>query len=400
MNLTNRTLFIADNLEVMRSLDDECVDLIYLDPPFNSGRQHEASAGSKAEGASFKDSWTEADVNPEWHNDLAEKNPATCAVIHAAKLTHGESMKAYLLMLSIRMIEMHRVLKSTGSIYLHCDPTASHYLKLIMDSIFGKKHFRNEIVWKRRGASTSSTNNFGRIHDNILFYVKKDIATWNKQYEAHNSQYIKKNFRHHDNHGQYRINNLINIKTSKGESGQTWRGINPTDAGQCWAVSRKRGYAKYIEKHFIPNYSQITSIHGRLNALDKAGLIYWPKKGVMPSIKQYLAGTPGRPAQDIITNIKMGPKRAERTGYPTQKPVALLERIIQASSNEGDMVLDPFCGCATTCIAAELLDRQWVGIDISDSTEKLAKIRFKEEVDTQLPLFKPPVDINVKRSLQ
>ena len=399
MNLTNRTLFIADNLEVMRSLDDECVDLIYLDPPFNTKKQYQAPIGSRAEGASFKDIWNDEDVNPDWHDDLTEKNPATCAVIHAAKLTHGESMKAYLIMLGVRLLEMHRILKSTGSIYLHCDPTASHYLKMIMDSIFGKNNFRNEIIWKRRGASNNSTNKFGRIHDTILFYtINKNKAAWNPQYEVHNKDYIKKSYSSHDAHGQYRNDPLTQQGTNQGESSQPWHNFNPANTGRVWAAPIRGSNAKYIEKHFIPNYRQITSVHERLDALNKAGLICQPNKGEMPSLKRYLASNHGRPTQDIITNINFGPKRTERTGYPTQKPVALLERIIKASSNEGDLVLDPFCGCATTCIAAEKLNRQWVGIDISESTEKLAKIRFKEEVDTQMPLFKPPVNINVQRT--
>ena len=192
MNLTNRTLFIADNLEVLRGIDSECVDLIYLDPPFNSKRKYEAANNSIASGASFKDVWNDDDVNSEWETEIAEHNPYLYQLIQIAESIYDKSMKAYLLMLSIRMIEMHRILKPTGSIYLHCDPTASHYIKLIIDAIFGKKHFRNEIVWQRTGSNNSSNNSFGRIHDNILFYVKKDIATWNKQYEAHNSQYIKK----------------------------------------------------------------------------------------------------------------------------------------------------------------------------------------------------------------
>ena len=399
MKPINRTLFIADNLEVMRSLDDECVDLIYLDPPFNTKKQYQAPIGSRAEGASFKDIWKDEDVNPDWHDDLTEKNPATCAVIHAAKLTHGESMKAYLIMLGVRLLEMHRILKPTGSIYLHCDPTAGHYLKLIMDSIFGKENFQNEVIYKRRGANTSSTNKFGLLHDTIFFYIKKkNQSTWNTQYETHEENYLKKSYRHHDNHGIHKHDPLNQQGISKGESGQPWRNINPTEKRQYWAVPRTGAYAKYIEEHFIPNYRQISSIHARLDALDKAELIYWPKKGKVPLLKRYLDSSPGRPTQDIITNIKMGPRRTERTGYPTQKPLALLERIIKASSNEGDLVLDPFCGCATTCIAAEKLDRQWIGIDISESAEKLARIRFQELAE-DMPILKQNININIQRSI-
>ena len=364
MNLTNRTLYIADNLEVLRGIDSECVDLIYLDPPFNSKRKYEAAKKSIASGASFKDVWDDDDVNSDWFDEVAKHNPHLYQLIQISESIYDKSMKSYLLMLSIRMIEMYRVLKSTGSIYLHCDPTASHYIKLIMDSIFGKQNFINEIVYKRTGSNNSSTNSFGRIHDTILFYIKGGKATWNSQYEAHDPKHIKNFYRHQDTHGQYGHATLICYQ-SKGEAGQPWHNIDPAKSGSAWNAPRRGEYAKYIEENFIPNYRQITSVHKRLDALDKAGLIYWPKKGKIPRLKFYLDGSQGRVSQDIITNIKIGSKHSERIGYPTQKPLALLELFIKSSSNKGDLVLDPFCGCATTCVASELLDRQWVGIDIS-----------------------------------
>ena len=399
MNLTNRTLFIADNLEVMRGIDSDCVDLIYLDPPFNSKKDYEAADNSIAAGASFKDVWDDDDVNSEWETEITEYNSHLYQLIQVSESLYDKSMKAYLLMLSIRMIEMHRILKPTGSIYLHCDPTASHYLKLVMDVVFEKSNFRNEIIWQRRSAHNSSPKNYGRIHDTIFFYSKnKKNAKWNRQYDPHSKAYIKKNYCNSDKNGRYRLTPLIQQGVNQGESSLPWRNFSPASIGKYWAAPLTGTYAQYIEKYLIPNYKQIKSVHDRLNALDEVGVIHYPKNGGNPRIKQYLDGTPGRPNQDIITNIKMGAKCNERTGYPTQKPIALLERIIKTSSNEGDLVLDPFCGCATACVAAENLDRQWVGIDISNHTEKLAKIRFKKEVDTQMPLFKPTVNINVQRT--
>ncbi len=397
MNIKNRTLYIADNLNIMRNIDPEIIDLIYLDPPFNTKKKYKAPIGSKAEGASFKDIWTDEDVKHEWYGEVAEQNPELYQVIQAAETLYDKSMKIYLMAMAIRLFEMHRILKPTGSIYLHCDPTASHYLKMVMDSIFGKENFQNEVIWKRT-STHNDPGRFGRIHDTLLFYTKKDNATWNSQYEAHDPKYIKKSYCHQDARGRYRVGDLTGAGTSKGESGQPWRGVNPTDTGRHWAVPRTNAYAEYIEKHFIPNYRQISSIHDRLNALDEAGLIYWPKKGTIPRLKGYLDSSPGRPLQDIIADIKMGSKATERTSYPTQKPLALLECITKASSNEGDMVLDPFCGCATACVAAENLGRQWVGIDMSESAEVITKLRLQDEVDKGTDLWNPIEDVTVSRT--
>ena len=285
----------------------------------------------------------------------------------------------YLIMMSTRLLEMGRILKDTGSIYLHCDSTASHYLKLVMDSIFGTGNFRNEVIWKRTSAH-NDPGRFGRIHDTLLFYVKGPSATWNLQYETHEENYIAKAYRHQDDRGRYRIGDLTGSGTSEGESGQPWRNVDPTDIGRHWAAPRTGAYSEYIESHFIPNYRQISGVHDRLNALDEANLIYWPDRGAMPSIKRYLAASPGRPLQDIIVDInQLGATAKERTGYPTQKPLALLERIIKASSNPGDVVFDPFCGCATTMVAADRLQRSWMGIDISPKAAELVVKRIKDE---------------------
>ena len=378
MNFQNRTLFENDNLPILRALDADTVDLIYLDPPFNSNQDYAAPIGSEAAGAAFRDTWTLSDVNEAEHGELADREPALYAAIHAAGLTHGKSMKSYLIMMGLRMLEMRRALKETGSIYLHCDPTASHYLKLLMDAVFGRDNFRNEVVWKRTSAH-NDPGRFGRIHDILLYYVKGEGATWNAQYEAHDPEYVKKYYRNKDVRGRYSASDLTASGTRQGESGQSWRNIDPTTAGNHWRPPRTGAYAEYIEKRFIPNYRQITSVHDRLDILNEADLIYWPNNGTMPRLKRYLDASQGRALQDIIVEVK-GPGTKERTGYPTQKPLALLERIIKASSNSGDIVLDPFCGCATTCIAAEKLGRQWVGIDISPRAVELVRYRLEREL--------------------
>ena len=378
-NWKDKTIFIGDNLDIMRGMNSVSVDLIYLDPPFNSNRNYAAPIGSQAAGAAFKDTWSLSDVKIEEHGLIADINPALYQHIEASRLTHGKSMMAYLIMMGSRLLEIKRVLKDTGSIYLHCDSTASHYLKLVMDSIFGRDNFQNEVIWKRTSAH-NDPGRFGRIHDTLLFYVKGPGATWNLQYEAHEEGYIEKAYRHQDARGRYRVGDLTGPGTSEGESGEPWRNVDPTDIGRCWSAPRTGAYSEYIERHFIPNYRQISGVHDRLNALDEADLIYWPDRGTMPSLKRYLAASPGRPLQDIIVDInQLGSTAKERTGYPTQKPLVLLERIIKVSSNPGDVVFDPFCGCATTLVAADRLQRRWIGIDISPKAAELVVSRVQAD---------------------
>ena len=376
MNFQNRTLFVADNLEIMRGIDSETIDLIYLDPPFNTKKQYKAPVGSPAKNAKFKDIWTDADVEYEWVGEIAERYEDLYRIIQAAEMIYDKSMRIYLTAMTIRLIEMQRLLKDTGSIYLHCDPTASHYLKIVMDSIFGKQNFRNEIVWKTLGQSNS--NKYGRSHDIILYYIGGKTPSWNKEYESVSTEFTK-SFQYEDERGYYAIQGLTTWQgTSEGESGKQWREYDPAKRRLIWSVPLQGSYVDYIEKHFIPNYRQIKSVHARLDALDEAGLIHWPKNGKKPQLKRYLMGAKGHSLQDVVLGIRPAQGK-ERTGYPTQKPLALLERIIKASSNEGDMILDPFCGNGTTMVAAEHLGRQWVGIDISPSAEDITKLRLDEE---------------------
>ena len=302
-NIPNRTIFEGDNLDVMRGMNDGCVDLIYLDPPFNSNRNYAAPIGSKAAGAAFKDTWDLTDVDEAWHNEIAEIDLALYKVIDASQFSHGNGMKSYLIMMAVRLLEMRRILKSTGSIYLHCDPTASHYLKSLMDSVFGAANFRNEIVWAYRGGGVPKSD-FARKHDIVFRYGKTKDVIFNvdevrlpySQDSEDRLRYTARAFRSSGTYDNYRPN-------PKGKHPEDW----------------------------------------------------WVMQPIMPSSR-------------------------ERLGYPTQKPLALLDRIIKASSNEGDVVLDPFCGCATTCIAAERLDRQWIGIDLSPMAVKLVEQRARDEL--------------------
>ena len=378
MNVKNRTVFSNDNLPVLRGIDTESVDLIYLDPPFNSNRNYAAPIGSDAAGAAFKDTWTLSDVDNAWHGEIADREPALYQAIHAAELTHGKGMKSYLIMMAVRLLEMKRVLKKTGSIYLHCDPTASHYLKGLLDAVFGKDNFRNEIVWQRTNTH-SLGKQFGRVHDTILFYSKSKQKIWNDVYIEHDPEYLKKAYRHQDERGFFQVGDLTaGSVTEKGESGQPWRGIDPSLVGRNWSTPQKSAWPEGVKPP--DNYEKL-SVHEKLEALDAAGLIYWPPKGRVPRFKRYLSTSQGRRVHDVITDINpVASKSKERVGYPTQKPIALLERIIKASSNQGDLVLDPFCGCATTCVAAERLQRHWIGIDLSPRAVDLVRVRLENEI--------------------
>ena len=371
-NWASGTVWTGDNLRVLRGMNSESVDLIYLDPPFNSNRTYEAPIGSKAAGASFKDAWTLNDVDVCEHGELADRNPAAYSVIDAARQAHGKSMQSYLIFMAVRLFELHRVLKPTGSIYLHCDDAAGHWLRVLMDAVFGVSAFRNEIVWKRIG-NHNDAGRFGRTGDRLLFYGS-DIHRDGARIALFDSNAAK--YRRRDERGLYQDTDLTGPKTSDGESGQPWRGWNPTDIGRCWSVPRTGEYAEWIEANLIPGYRAEESILARLDMLHDAGLIVFTAKGT-PRLKRYLHANPGQIPPDVWTDIPpVNSQARERTGYPTQKPLALLERVINASSRKGDMVLDPFCGCATALVMADRLERRWAGIDLSPLAVKLVDERI------------------------
>ena len=351
-NFLNRTLWTGDNLDILRGMNDGCVDLIYLDPPFNSDRDYEAPIGGKAEGASFKDRWSMSDAKEVWHGEIAEAMPPLYRAIDAAGLTHGKRMKGYLIWMAVRLLEMERVLAPTGSIYLHCDDTASAYLKVLMDSIFGQANFRNEIVWKRT-SSRSDAKRYGRIHDMILFYSRGG-GTWNGAWQPLDDEYVRKFYRHEDARGAYMADNL----TAKGLSG----------GGYHYDFHGHDGPWRFPEH--------------RMREIEADDRIHFPDKaGGVPRKKRYLADSRGKAACDVITDIpNVSAAATENVDYPTQKPIALLRRLIEASTNPGDLVLDPFAGCATACVAAEQLGREWAGIDLSPLAATLVRHRLDREV--------------------
>ena len=372
-NFADKTIWTGDNLDILRGINSDSVDLIYLDPPFNSNRNYAAPVGSAAAGAAFKDTWTLSDLDVAWMGLIADEQPAMYKVLEAAGLTHGKGMQSYLCMMAVRLLEMRRVLKDSGSIYLHCDPTAGHYLKLVMDAVFGAEMFRNEIVWKRTG-SHGGSRRWGPIHDSILFYSVTDSYFWNGAYQEYDPAYLDRYYRFHDGKGRYRLVTLTGAGTRAGDSGRPWRGVDPTESGRHWAVPNAALRAAF------PGISlDGLATQGKLDLLDQAGLVYWPEKGSVPQQKRYVEDGSGVPIQDVVLDVlPIGSHARERVGYPTQKPLALLERIIEASSKEGYVVLDPFCGCATACVAADKLGRRWVGIDLSSKAIELVVERLRQ----------------------
>ena len=352
-NAANRTMWTGDNLDILRGLNNASVDLIYLDPPFNSNKTYSAPIGSKAAGAAFKDTWTLSDIDEAWHGEIAEQNPAVYAAIDAAGVAHGSGMKSYLIMMAVRLLELRRVLKPTGSLYLHCDPTANAYLRMLLDAVFGAANFRNEIVWKRT-SSHSDSRRWAHIHDTLLFYAGPTF-TWNPVHTPHDPRYVSKFYRFKDDRGVYRLHEVIRT-----------------------ASMGPRPNLSYEYKGYTPEWGW-RQIRPKIEALDKDGRLAWSKTG-RPYLKRYLHEQQGTPISSLVTDLPpISGSSLERVGYPTQKPLALLDRIITASSNVGDVVLDPFAGCATACVSAEILGRQWVGIDLSQLAATLVKSRLQDE---------------------
>ena len=365
--ITQNTLFYGDNLPILREhVSDESVDLIYLDPPFNSSRSYnvlfkeESGAESGAQITAFEDTWHwGADAERTYH-EIIQNAPSKVAVMLGAlrEFIGANQMMAYLVMMTARLIELHRVLKPTGSIYLHCDPTASHYLKVVLDTIFGAENFVNEIVWKRSDAkgdaSGQGAKHFGRVNDIILYYAKEaDSQTFKAQFTPMEDEYVEHWYRHADPDGRrYKLDNMLGPGgASKGNPQYEVMGVT-----RYWRYSKER-----------------------MEQLVKEGRVIQTKLGTVPMYKRYLDETKGVPLTTNWTDIRPIHGWAnEKLGYPTQKPLALLERIVQASSNEGDVVLDPFCGCGTAIAAAQKLNRRWIGIDVTHLSITLMKYRMKD----------------------
>ena len=358
MNINSKTIFTGDNLPIMRGMNSESVDLIYLDPPFNSKANYAAPIGSEAAGAAFKDTWTLSDVDITWLDLIEAKHPALNRVIHAA-MTNSD--KSYLIYMAVRLLEMKRILKDTGSVYLHCDPTMSHLLKLVMDAVFGKRNFRSEITWKRATSTQKGSQHrslrWGNNVDILLFYASSLSTSLSPEREL-TEQEIREKFDRVDENGRRYYDDSAHIWSSPNMGPRPnlcyeWRGfVNPHPSG--WRLSKERLEEEYQKGNIVIRPD------GKLER------------------RKYLEDYKGASYGNLWDDI-LPASGNERTGYPTQKPVALLDRIIKASSNEGDTVLDPFCGCATTLVAADRLQRDWIGIDISAKAAELVVERIRDD---------------------
>ena len=361
-------LYFGDNLTVLRErVADESVDLVYLDPPFNSQARYNVLFKSprddvaSAQVGAFLDfwSWETGEAEAAYHEILTTAGGDIATFVKALRSALGESdMMAYLVMMALRLIELRRVLRPTGSLYLHCDPTASHYLKILLDGIFGPDSFSAEIVW-RRTTGRSMARRWPRLHDTILHFARSlPDQCFNPAKAPLDPVWLERKYRYVDARGRYMLADLTGAGTRNGETGMVWRGIDPADIGQ----GRHWRYGP-----------------PRLDALDAEGMIHWPERGRYPALKHYLTAESGTVVGDLWVDIHvLGRTARERLGYPTQKPVALLDRIVRASSRPDDVILDPFCGCGTTVEAAEAAGRRWIGIDVSIHAIHVIEDRLRE----------------------
>ena len=407
LNVENRTLAIMDNLRFLRALNNECIDLIAIDPPFAAnetftGRprppiSEEEYAEEKALAESHgvphdegigntrvKDVWTwDANVHPAWKANIEDDYPKVFSVIQAVEDAATENEAAYICFMAVRLIECHRVLMPTGSIYLHCDDHANSYLRLLMDAVFGAENYRSQIIWKRSSAHSDTRQGrrqHGRISDNLLFYTKSNKWTWNPIYIDYDPEYIENFYKYveRETNRRYRLDNLTAAKPG-GNTLYEWR-VRRTGDGE-WEADLSDEWENPVPGW---EYVGVPPYRGRYWAYSKENMREYAEKGRlvysrtgMPQYKRYLDEMPGVPLQDLWTDINpIQSQSRERTGYATQKPLELYERIIKASSNPGDVVLDIFAGCATTAVAAEKLGRQWIACDMAYRSWTMLKRRF------------------------
>jgi len=377
--MKTNVLYYGDNLEILKNRDyfpDECVDLIYLDPPFNSKKDYNilfkenGGVESEAQIQAFTDSWHWTQSAQDTYVNVTTKGPDKVSTLIGAlhQVLGNNDVMAYLVMMTARLIELHRVLKSTGSLYLHCDPTASHYLKLVLDQIFGPANYRNEISWKRFNFHADARR-FGRVSDRIFFYTKSDNFVFSRLKTDFSEWYLDNKFTYSEEDGRkYSLDNL-----------------NPPG-----------GRGPIYEFHGVIKPWRFTQ--EKMMKLDAEGRIYTTSK--VPRLKRYLDELPGQAVHDVWTDIPpINSQAKERLGFDTQKPLALLERIIQASSNEGDVILDPFCGCGTAVVAAQKLNRKWIGIDVTHLAINLMRVRLKDSFNIKAEVIGEPADLGGAKEL-
>ena len=380
--MKTNVLYYGDNLDILRKyIPDESVDLIYLDPPFNSKKDYNilfketSGLESEAQIHAFTDSWHWTQSAQDTYQELITKAPMKVGkLIDSLHSAIGQNdVMAYLVMMTIRLLELHRVLKPTGSLYLHCDPSASHYLKIVLDQIFGPVNFKNEIVWRRSHPKGHAFTRFASNHDVILVYAKDSAKTkWNSQYADYETEKVEQQYSLTDENGRrYQLTSLLNPNLNRPNLTYEFKGVT-----KVWRWTKER-----------------------MLQAEADGRIVVPRDGKgIPRYKRYLDEQEGIPVDDFWSDIEIA-GGSERLGYETQKPLALLERIIQASSNEGDIVLDPFCGCGTAVVAAQKLNRRWIGIDVTHLAINLMRTRLKDSFGIDAEVIGEPVDLESAKNL-
>ena len=373
----NRTIFINDNLDVMRGLDDDQFDLVYFDPPYNSDEMYNVIFDDGTQDG-FRDVWRLNDMDWSWLTVIGARWNKVDEVCRLARIVHGDMMMSYLCMMAVRLIETKRVMKPNGVLVLQCDDNANAYLRVILDAIFGRENFFGEIVWKRATGKNDVENKFGRIHDTLYVYALPGHK-WNQQFHPRTESDVKKNYPYTDKNGRWGSRSLFAKGTTlHGSSGKPWRGIDPARIGRGshWVIPNQA-------KEQMPELNQMATTQEKLDAIDAAGEIYWPKKeGGVPRFKKRPGFTRPVPLQNLWDDIP--PVQGVGNDYrlwQTQKPIPLLERLILCFTDKDDYVLDPWCGCATGPVAAEINGRDWMGIDLSPRAFKEVYERLQREAD-------------------
>ena len=411
-------LWFGDNLDVLRKrIPAESVDLIYLDPPFNSNATYNvlfrerSGEESAAQITAFEDTWQWSMESERAYRDVITRTGGKLGeLLQAMRSFLGQNdMMAYLTMMAQRLAELRRVLKDSGSIYLHCDPTASHYLKLLMDAIFGVENYRTEIVWKRTSAHNDTKQGraqHGHIHDILLFYTKSEEWTWNPEYTDYDDEYVESNYNHIEDGSERRFKSTdLTAAKPGGDTSYPWRVRRAKGGG--WEADLDSEWQTPLPAY---EYKEIRPSAGRYWAYSLGNMIQFSHEGRLvhsrngrPRLKQYLDEMPGVALQDLWIDIPPLTAQSKRSlGFKTQKPDPLLERIVKSSSNEGDIVLDPFCGCGTALVAAEGLKRRWIGIDVTHIAISLMRHRLHDTFGPDLSDYEVvglPQDVSSARAL-
>ena len=409
----HRTLFYGDCLSWMADWPDACVDLIYLDPPFNSNANYNIlfgeGNGRPAQVRGFEDTWRwdDAAIERSLRLEGAAGHPAHRAAVALKSLLGPSGMLAYATYMAERLAEMRRILKPTGAIYLHCDDTAVSYLGAVMDSLFGRQNRMNLLTW-RRSTRHSDARRFGRVLDYILFYRRSEEWEWNEEeaLEQVSEAEIARKYPSEDERGRYRTDNLTGPRHRQPRGAPStlpWHGYDVHGMGRVWSAPLTGAYARYIDEHLIPGYLEIEGVHERLEALDGADLIVHPEAGRWPGLKRYADADIGQAPTSSIDSptgfTNYSTRGGEYLGFPTQKPVALLEQLIRPASRAGDLVLDPFCGCGTSMVAAENLGRRWAGVDISSTAIDIVQQRRLRPLQIEAEIRGIPIALREARRL-